>query len=285
MSFFIVSGLSGAGKSLVLQSLEDMGFYCIDNLPAALMPHFARMLSGQRTDEFKNVAVGLDVRNRFFLERAPESLQELEAQGLKYRIVFVEADEAALVARFKETRRKHPLTDEGTSLVEAIRLEKTLLQPLSFLAAKRFNTTTTSPHELRSLIREFARGEDTQGMTLLFLSFGYKHGTPLDADYVFDVRCLPNPFWEPKLREFTGMQAPVVEYLERHPEVAAMGEQIRAFLEQWLPSFERENRSYITVAIGCTGGMHRSVYLVQQLARYFADKGVKTQVRHRELAS
>ena len=285
MSFFIVSGLSGAGKSLVLQSLEDMGFYCIDNLPAALLPHFAQMVSGQRTDEFKNVAVGLDVRNRFFLERAPDSLQQLEAQGLKYRIIFVEAEEAALVARFKETRRKHPLTDEGTSLVEAIRLEKTLLEPLSFLAAKRFNTTTTSPHELRSLIREFARGEDTQGMTLLFLSFGYKHGTPLDADYVFDVRCLPNPYWEPKLREFTGMQAPVVEYLERHPEVAAMGEQIRGFLEQWLPSFERENRSYITVAIGCTGGMHRSVYLVQQLAKYFADKGVKTQVRHRELAS
>lgn len=285
MSFFIVSGLSGAGKSLVLQSLEDMGFYCIDNLPAALLPHFAQMVSGQRTDEFKNVAVGLDVRNRFFLERAPESLQQLEAQGLQYRIIFVEADEAALVARFKETRRKHPLTDEGTSLVEAIRLEKTLLEPLSFLAAKRFNTTATSPHELRSLIREFARGEDTQGMTLLFLSFGYKHGTPLDADYVFDVRCLPNPFWEPKLREFTGMQAPVIEYLERHPEVGAMRAQIQAFLEQWLPSFERENRSYITVAIGCTGGMHRSVYLVQQLAKYFAEKGVKTQVRHRELAA
>lgn len=284
MSFFIVSGLSGAGKSLVLQSLEDMGFYCIDNLPAALMPHFAQMLTGQHTDEFKNVAVGLDVRNRFFLERAPESLQKLEAQGLKYRIVFVEAEEAALVARFKETRRKHPLTDDSTSLVEAIRLEKTLLEPLSFLAAKRFNTTTTSPHELRSLIREFARGEDTQGMTLLFLSFGYKHGTPLDADYVFDVRCLPNPFWEPSLREYNGMQAPVVNYLESHPEVGAMRDQIRAFLEQWLPSFERENRSYITVAIGCTGGMHRSVYLVQQLAQYFAGKGVKTQVRHRELA-
>lgn len=284
MSFFIVSGLSGSGKSLALQALEDLGFYCIDNLPAALLPHFAQMLAGPHAEEFKNVAVGLDVRNRYFLEHAPESLRQLEKQGLKYRIIFLEADEPALVTRFKETRRKHPLTDDSTSLAEAIRLEKTLLAPLSFRAAKRFDTTKTSPHELRSLLRDFARGEDTQGMTLLFESFGYKHGTPLDADYVFDVRCLPNPHWVGELRPYNGMEAPVIKYLEGFPEVEQMYEQIKTFLATWLPSFEKKNRSYMTIAVGCTGGQHRSVYLAQKLAQHFSNTGVKAQIRHRELA-
>ncbi len=283
MSFFIVTGLSGSGKSLALQSLEDMGFYCIDNLPAALLPHFADLLAQTASDEFKNVAIGLDVRNRNFLENAPESLNALTAKGLEYRIIFLQAEESMLVTRFKETRRKHPLTSDQTSLQEAIQLERALLEPLSSRAAKRFDTTNTSPHELRSQMRDFAHGEETQGMTLQFESFGYKHGMPFDADYVFDVRCLPNPHWRPELREYTGLQTPVIEYLERQPDVDVMLQHIKTFLEDWLPSFERENRSYMTVAIGCTGGKHRSVYLAERLATHFAAKGLKTQIRHREL--
>lgn len=283
MSFFIVTGLSGSGKSLALQSLEDMGFYCIDNLPAALLPHFSDLLATTSSDEFKNVAVGLDVRNRNFLENAPESLAALNAKGLQYRIIFLQAEESVLVTRFKETRRKHPLTNDQTSLLEAIHIERDLLEPLSSRAAKRFDTTNTSPHELRSLMRDFAHGEETQGMTLQFESFGYKHGMPLDADYVFDVRCLPNPHWEKQLRAFTGLEQPVIQYLEKQPAVAAMYDHIKNFLEAWLPSFERENRSYLTIAVGCTGGQHRSVYLAEKLAAYFSANGIKTQIRHREL--
>ncbi|OGI49441.1 MAG: RNase adaptor protein RapZ [Candidatus Muproteobacteria bacterium RIFCSPLOWO2_01_FULL_60_18] len=283
MSFFIVSGLSGSGKTIALQALEDIGFYCIDNLPAALLPHFAGLVADMRNNAIANVAIGLDVRNRAFLADLPKSLEALHARGIHYRIVFLEAEDSILVKRFKETRRKHPMLDHQTPLVEAIRAEKNLLEPLSFDAALRIDTTRTTPHELRSQVRNFARGEDTPGLTLLFESFGYKHGTPLDADYVFDVRCLPNPYWQTELRQYTGLDEPVVRFLEKHDEVQEMFDEIRGFLEKWLPRFEREDRTYLTIAVGCTGGQHRSVYLVHRLAEQFANKGLKTQVRHREL--
>jgi UPF0042 nucleotide-binding protein len=168
-------------------------------------------------------------------------------------------------------------------LLEAIGLERELLEPLAVAAAVRIDSTRTTPHDLRNQLRDFVRGSETSGMTLLFESFGYKNGTPLDADFVFDVRCLPNPHWEPALRHRTGMEEPVVEYMERHDEVHAMYEELKRFLETWLPRFEREDRSYVTVALGCTGGMHRSVYLVNRLAQHFAGRDYKTQVRHREL--
>ena len=283
MSFFIVSGLSGSGKTIALQALEDIGFYCIDNLPAALLPHFAGLVADMRNNAIANVAIGLDVRNRAFLADLPKSLEALHARGIHYRIVFLEAEDSILVKRFKETRRKHPMLDHQTPLVEAIRAEKNLLEPLSFDAALRIDTTRTTPHELRSQVRNFARGEDTPGLTLLFESFGYKHGTPLDADYVFDVRCLPNPYWQTELRQYTGLDEPVVRFLEKHDEVQEMFDEIRGFLEKWLPRFEREDRTYLTIAVGCTGGQHRSVYLMHRLAEQFANKGLKTQVRHREL--
>lgn len=283
MSFLIISGLSGSGKSIALQALEDMGFYCIDNLPAALLPHFAQQVLQARENNLKNAAVGIDARNRFFLETVPRSLNQLESLGIHYRIVFLEAEEAVLVKRFKETRRKHPLTDQETPLLEGIRMEKELLEPLAFHAARRIDTTHTTPHQLRRLVYDFAGGESTQGMTLLFQSFGFKHGTPLDADYVFDVRCLPNPYWQSELRKHSGLDRPVIEFLERHDQVRAMLEQLCDFLERWLPNFEQEHRSYMTIAIGCTGGQHRSVYLAQRLAAHFAGKGIKTQLRHREL--
>ena len=285
MSFFIVSGLSGSGKTIALQALEDIGFYCIDNLPAVLLPHFSGLLADMRSNAIMNVAIGLDVRNRAFLADLPKSLDELRARGIHYRIIFLEAEDSILVKRFKETRRKHPMLDHETPLIEAIDVEKKLLEPLSFDAALRIDTTRTTPHELRMQVRNFAHGEDTAGLTLLFESFGYKHGTPLDADFVFDVRCLPTPYWQTDLRQYNGLDEPVVHFLEQYDEVKAMFEEICGFLEKWLPRFEREDRTYLTIAIGCTGGQHRSVYLVRRLAEYFSDKGVKTQVRHRELSS
>lgn len=283
MSFFIVSGLSGSGKTIALQALEDTGFYCIDNLPAVLLAHFAGLLSDLRNSAIMNVAIGLDVRNRAFLADLPNSLSELRTRGIQYRIIFLEAEESILVKRYKETRRKHPMLDHQTPLVEAIRAEKEMLGPLSFDASLRIDTTHTSPHELRTQVRNFAHGEETAGVTILFESFGYKHGTPLDADFVFDVRCLPNPYWQSNLRQYTGLDEPVEQFLTQYPEVQEMCDGIRGFLEKWLPRFEREDRTYLTIAIGCTGGQHRSVYLVRRLAEYFSDNGIKTQIRHREL--
>ncbi|MFQ5993953.1 MAG: RNase adapter RapZ [Acidiferrobacterales bacterium] len=283
MTFFIISGLSGSGKSIALQALEDMGFYCIDNLPAAMLSHVAKQVVDTQSDSLRNVAVGIDARNRAFLDDVPASLKSLQALGIRYRIVFLEAEETVLVKRFKQTRRKHPLTDENTSLLEGIQLEKQLLEPISFAAVLRIDTTHTTPYELRQQMHDFAGTSETEGITVLFESFGFKHGTPLDADFVFDVRCLPNPYWEAELRKFTGIDGPVVEFLERHPETDKMLDHICKFLEEWLPYFEREPRSYMTVAIGCTGGQHRSVYIVRKLAEHFSKKGVTTQIRDREI--
>jgi UPF0042 nucleotide-binding protein len=284
MSFFIISGLSGSGKSIALQALEDMGFYCIDNLPAAMLPHLARQIAAASGDAFRNVAVGIDARNQVFLQEVPKSLEELQSLGIHYKIIFLEAEESVLVKRFRQTRRKHPLTDKKTSLLEGIRREKSLLEPLSFEAAIRIDTTHTKPAELRQQLHDLAGSRDTAGLMLLFESFGFKHGTPLDADFVFDIRCLPNPYWESELRRFTGLDEPVVRFLEQHTQVQTMFEDICAFLEKWLPAFEREQRGYLTIAVGCTGGQHRSVYMVQRLADYFVGRKLNTQIRHRELA-
>jgi len=284
MGLLIVSGLSGSGKSIALQALEDSGFYCIDNLPAGLLPHFAEQLLAAEHGALKQTAVGIDARNRAFLNVLPQSLARLEQLGVDHRIVFLEADENVLVKRFKETRRKHPLTDKDTPLLEGIRLERKLLEPLSFNPALRIDTTHTTPHELRTRVQDFARGGDSSGMTLLFESFGYKKGTPADADFVFDVRCLPNPHWQAELRPFTGRDPQVAAFLEGHAPVGQMFDDLCGLLERWLPGFEAERRSYMTIAVGCTGGQHRSVYLVEKLAAHFAAKGTKSQIRHRELA-
>jgi len=283
MSFLLVSGLSGSGKSIALHALEDSGFYCIDNLPARLLPHLAEQIQQSSDELSENVAVGIDARNREFLKELPDALDKLSRLGIDFQIVFLEADDAILIKRYKETRRKHPLTDEDVSLLEGISLEKIQLNPLSSDAALRVDTTFTTPHELRQQILDFAGGSDSGRLTLLFRSFGFKHGTPLDADYVFDIRCLPNPYWQAELRQFTGLDEPVIDFLEKQSEVQEMFESICAFLEKWLPAFELENRSYLTIAVGCTGGQHRSVYLTDKLATYFTDAGVQTQVRHREL--
>jgi UPF0042 nucleotide-binding protein len=281
MSFLIVSGLSGSGKSIALQALEDMGYYCIDNLPAALLPPVARELTAGAE---RRVAVGMDARNRAFLDALPASLKALRASGVDYRIVFLDANDAVLVKRFQETRRRHPLTNDGTPLLEGIRLERELLAPLATDPALRVDTSHITPHELRHRIHEFAQGSETRGITLLFQSFGFKKGTPIDADFVFDVRCLPNPHWQPDLRPLTGLDAGVAAFLERHEPVGRLFDDVRGLLERWLPAFEQEHRSYLTVALGCTGGQHRSVYLAKRLHDHFAAQGIKTQIRHRELS-
>ncbi len=284
MSFFIVSGLSGSGKSIALQALEDLGFYCIDNLPAGLLPHFAEQLLATDRDTVRHTAVGIDARNRAFLDVLPQSLERLKMLGVDYRIIYLEADEPSLVRRFKETRRRHPLTNQDTPLLEGIRLERKLLEPLARDPDIRIDTTHTTPHELRSRVQDFAQAGDDGGMTLLFQSFGFKNGTPADADYVFDVRCLPNPHWQPELRAFSGRDPQVIGFLERHPQVERMVEDLCQFLDRWLPGFEAERRSYMTIAIGCTGGQHRSVYFVERLAAHFAARGLNIQIRHRELS-
>ncbi len=283
MRFFIVTGLSGSGKTIALQALEDVGFYCIDNLPAPLLPHVARELAHAGDEQLTQAAIGMDARNRAFLAGASNALEELTSISVSHRILFLDAEENILVKRFQETRRRHPMQDDETPLLEAIRLEKKLLEPLATAAALHLDTSHTTPHELRHQIQAYARGQETAGLTVLFESFGFKHGTPLDADYVFDVRCLPNPYWQPTLRPYTGEDEPVIRFLEQNDNVRAMLQDIEKFLEQWLPQFAAVDRNYLTVAIGCTGGQHRSVYFVNRLAAYFAAKGIKTQVRHREL--
>jgi len=284
----IVSGLSGSGKSVALQSLEDIGYYCIDNLPAVLLPEIGRYLTRDVNQEMKDVltgaAVSIDSRNKHFLSSLDDKLKELEQRGNFYRILFLEAQEKMLVRRYSETRRKHPLTDLNTPLIEGIRQERLLLQPLHGRAEKIIDTTDTTPHELRGLIRDYATGGLAAGPLFLIESFGFKFGSPGEADFVFDVRCLPNPHWEEGLRVLTGQDQAVIDYLGNHEMVARMTDEIYQFLSNWLPGFIAENRSYFTVAIGCTGGRHRSVYIAEQLRDRFAEQKISVQVRHRELA-
>ncbi len=283
MNLIIVSGLSGSGKSIALQALEDFGFYCIDNLPAGLLPHFVQQLQESSPEENQSAAVGIDVRNRLFLDALPKTLKELKALGITHKIIFLDTSDNILIKRYKETRRRHPMTDQYTSLLEGIELERKLLEPLSENADLRIETAHTTPKQLRSKIRDFIGSDNEAPITLLFESFGFKRGTPLDADFVFDVRCLPNPYWQPELREYSGLDKPIISFMDEHKETAEMASEIQNFLQKWLPNFIEEPRSYLTIAIGCTGGQHRSVYLAKKIGDFFADKGYRTQVRHREL--
>lgn len=284
MSFLIVSGLSGSGKSIALHALEDHGFYCIDNLPARLLPQLAKEAIQSTDATFKKIAVGMDVRNKTFLNELGSCLQELKDIGLEYHIIYLETEEPILVKRYNETRRKHPLTDDSISLLEGIALEKKLLDPLSRQSSLRIDTTHTTPQQLRQQVIDFCVAEKEGGSTLLFKSFGYKHGTPLDADFVFDIRCLPNPYWQQELRKYSGLDQPVIAFLKQQSEVSTMLEDIIGFIQKWLPAFGREQRAYITVAVGCTGGQHRSVYVAERLAAHFSESGIRTLVRHRDLS-
>ena len=279
MRIVIISGLSGSGKTIALQAYEDDGFYCIDNLPATLLSKFIR--STDNTDT-QNIAISIDSRNREFLAKLPEQLQKLDDKHYTYQIIFIDAEDEILLKRYKETRRKHPLSSESVSLSEAIQIERELLSPLKEQAHRQFETSNKTPHELRQLVRFYIGSGKSSEPVLLFESFGYKYGLPRDADFVFDVRCLPNPHWDEKLRPFTGKETSVINFLDSHSVVNEMSKDIEHLIKKWLPEFSKENRSYITVAIGCTGGKHRSVYMCEKLAISFSDKA-QVQIRHREL--
>lgn len=280
----IVSGVSGSGKSIALQALEDLGFYCIDNLPIGMLPAFIAQMAQLSNSGYGEVAVGVDVRNLGSdIDKFLGALDSIRSGGFVYEMVFLDADTEVLLKRFNETRRRHPLTKSNIPLIEAMKLERALLQPVRERAELLIDTSRTTIHQLREMIRDRVKQHATQALSLLFLSFGFKHGLPRDADFVFDVRCLPNPHWDPALRAKTGKDCEVAAFLESHPGVALMLSDIRALLERWLPGFEAENRSYMTVAIGCTGGQHRSVYLVEALAEHFRGHRGHVLVRHREL--
>ena len=278
MQLVLISGLSGSGKSIALNVLEDAGYYCVDNLPATLLPRLMRQL---RNEGYEKVAVAVDVRSGMSIAALPQQVTDLSLLDIDVRFIFLDARDETLIARFSETRRRHPLADERATLAEAIAKEREALERVAELG-HRVDTSDLQANALRAWVKDFIRLDAAEGLTLLFESFGFKHGIPLDADLVFDVRCLPNPHYDPQLRPHTGKNAPVIEFLERQPDVARMAEDVRKFVDDWLPCFIRDNRSYLTVAIGCTGGQHRSVYLAEWLARQFEGK-VRVLVRHRSL--
>jgi UPF0042 nucleotide-binding protein len=275
MQLIIVTGLSGSGKSVVLKALEDAGYYCVDNLPATLLPQIYENLNNSQS----RVAISTDTRSGA-LEALPENIDKLKAQGINVKVLFLESTKQALVKRFSETRRRHPLSNDDITLEESIELERKLLAPLSELG-HHIDTSDLSANTLRSWVKDFV-AQESKNITLLFTSFGFKHGIPLDADFVFDVRFLPNPHYDPKLRPMTGRDAPVKAFLEQQPMVHDMYQDIQNFVTRWLPSFIQENRSYLTIAIGCTGGQHRSVHIVEELGKHFSQQQ-QVLIRHREL--
>jgi len=280
----IVSGLSGSGKSVALHTLEDLGYYCIDNLPAGLLSVLALELS-QAPTPVQKAAVGIDARNLpQALQQFSEILGQLEQRGISSEILFLTCETETLIKRFSETRRRHPLSNSGASLADAVERERVLLEPIAQRADLFIDTSQTNIHQLRDLVLSRVARENRSRLSLLFESFGYKHGIPRDADFVFDARCLPNPHWQPELRPLSGRDSAVARYLESDPQVATMHQQLCSFLEQWIPAFEAGNRSYLTIAIGCTGGQHRSVYLVERLARHFQAHYPNVVTRHRELS-
>jgi len=282
MKRIFVSGRSGSGKTVALRALEDQGFYCVDNIPVKLIPE----LISQTEDQYPELAIGIDARNipaEAEAEEFEEIMEILQRKGKEFHVVFIDASDPTLLKRFSETRRRHPLTAEGLSLSEAISEEKKRLEPISRHAQLVIDTTSKTPHELCETIVKRVIGEKETQLSLLFESFGFKNGAPTDADFVFDARCLPNPYWEVELRKFNGRDREIINYLEELPYVQEYFWQLKTFLHTWIPRFEEGNRNYLTVAIGCTGGQHRSVFMVEKLAKNFAIDYQDTQIRHREL--
>jgi RNase adapter protein RapZ len=281
----IISGLSGSGKSVALHVLEDLGFYCIDNIPMTLLRSFVDELLLRNDPAFENVGVGLDARNRRRSDIAeiPELVKELRAGSIACEVVFLETEDKVLLSRFSETRRKHPLTDESTSLAEAIKQERELLGPVIDTAELVVDTTDMTVSQLREQISERVAPRRPGKLSIMIESFGYKHGLPANADFVFDVRCLPNPYWEPQLRPLSGKDVPVMTFLDAQPLVQEMVGAIADFLAEWIPRYQDFQRSYLTVAIGCTGGMHRSVYVAEALAKRLEKKYGPIRTQHDEL--
>lgn len=279
MELIIISGRSGSGKSVALRALEDAGYYCVDNIPLPLIPTLTYYL----TQENRSAVISLDIRN---LPNTPNAIEELltQLEPLNAKLIFLDCERNTLIRRYSDSRRIHPLsTQDDLSLEGALDLEQKLLEPLVQNANYIIDTSHLSSHELAENLRQILQGSTEKELKIIFQSFGFKYGLPADSDYVFDVRFLPNPHWNPELRPMTGLEQPVIDFLERQTEVHNFIYQTRNYLEMWLPILEQNNRSYLTIAIGCTGGKHRSIFIAEQLAKYFQAKGKNVQVRHKSL--
>jgi len=284
MKLVIISGLSGSGKTVALHTLEDEGFYCVDNLPLGLLPGFTEQVMNHQMQIYDNIAVGIDARsgvNDF--RRFNEIIKYIKNTGTEVETIYFHADINELIKRFSDTRRRHPLTQKGIPLAEAIDIERNLLSPITLEADLCIDTTHTNVHQLRDIVKKRLLSRSPRELSVLFQSFGFKHSVPTDSDFVFDVRCLPNPHWEPLLRPLTGQDTDVQNFLKDRVEVSDMFNHIRNFMEYWIPQFAQQNRYYLTVSIGCTGGQHRSVYMAEQLCHYFQDKFSNVSLRHREM--
>lgn len=284
MKLIIVSGLAGSGKTGALHMLEDLGYYCIDNIPLALLRNFSPQdLHGPDLD-FEQLAVAIDSRARpGDIKLFPERIAALKETGLDIEVLFFHADNDVILRRYSETRRKHPLTDENTPLLEAIEKDRELLKPIAEHADMVIDTSNKNIHQLREMVQHRIQGEGPERLSVLFQSFGFKYGVPKSVDFVFDVRCLPNPHWVDSLRDQDGRDAEVADFIESSPEAKELVKDIGDFLERWLPEFQEQDRTYVTIAVGCTGGRHRSVYLVEKLAKRFKSQFPLTLVRHTEL--
>lgn len=278
MELIIISGRSGSGKSVALRVLEDLGYYCVDNIPVNLLPSLVRSVS----DNYDKIAVSIDVRNLPKEQQEFNDILEYLPGFAKPTLFYLDSDDQTLIKRFSETRRLHPLSIDSLPLDLAIKQEKVLLDVLITRADFMIDTTDLSVHQLADSIREKILGKKDKKLIITFMSFGFKHGIPKEADYVFDARFLPNPHWEPDLKPLTGLDQPVKDYLASHSIVQKFTWQIQTFVQTWLPHLERNNRSYLTIAIGCTGGQHRSVYLAQTIGESFSKSHANVKIRHRE---
>ena len=283
MRLVIISGLSGSGKSVALNVLEDAGFYCIDNIPVGPLRSFVKEIQPGQDPDYDQVGVGLDARNLPDIAQLPGLIEEFRKAGASCEVVFLQAENDVLLSRFSETRRRHPLTSDDISLPEAIAKERELLGPIIDMADLIIDTSSTTVHDLRDLVRDRVESRGQDALSILIESFGYKHGLPADADFVFDVRCLPNPYWESELRPLNGRDKPVRDFLSAKAQVREMVDDIEGFLKHWIPRYKNFQRSYLTIAIGCTGGQHRSVYIAEALAERLLAVHGSIQTRHHEL--
>jgi UPF0042 nucleotide-binding protein len=286
MRLIIVSGLSGSGKSVALHVLEDLGYYCVDNMPVTLLKSVVEELTSGGDKPTELLAVGVDARNhQESLESLPQLIEELKQQDIHTELLFLQSSDDVLLKRYSESRRRHPLAEQGTALRAAIQKEREVLSVVLNAADLIIDTSRTSVYELADTIRERIDRRSTHTLSVLIESFGFKNGIPADADFVFDMRCLPNPYWTLELRGLTGRDKEVSEFLDAQPAFVNMYEDILGFLERWIPQYDNVHRGYLTVAIGCTGGQHRSVYMTEKLATALRDSHDTVLTRHNELGS
>ena len=280
----IVSGLSGAGKTVVLNTLEDLSYFTIDNLPVSLLNELIVQFSIPDSKLENQIAIGIDARNsRADLSCLPETIKSLLDKNISTELIYIDASDEVLTKRFSETRRKHPLSSDSISLLDAIHQEREITADIAEAADLRVDTSYMQLHELRNIVRERIARKEKAILSLQFISFGYKNGIPNDSDFVFDLRCLPNPYWKKSLRPYSGKDQPIIDFLSRQNSVKQMLDDLGSFFDRWIPQFEADNRSYLSIAFGCTGGHHRSVYIAEQLAAEYREQGKQVIMRHRDL--